>query len=726
MTMNETVENKGVVYEFGRFVLDPRERILLHGGQPIHLSDKVFDTLVLLTENNGRLLTKEEMIAALWDESFVEESNLAKNISRLRKILNVNGSPLIETLPKRGYRFVADVKTIDGPVSVLVHRNLRLKITHTRDDQVAAAGARHPITASRLITPLAIAAAAVGVAVVSLLGVYYRNAPPTPSFAPRGGPVRLTFSATHEDTPQWTLDDQIRFVRYTSSTSAESFVMNPDGTDQRRSNSEIKDLRTGYWSPDGKKVIFRKENDETGIYLSDSNGANEIKMPFAFGNHNWSPDSRSFVYQAADGSNKRNSELYIYTVETGKSTRLTNHPAFDADPSFSPDGRQIAFSSDRDGPRKIYLMNSDGTDLRPLAKVVSGSFPVFSPDGTQLIFGSSIENENGDVYLANLNDDSPPVKLTDWPSNEENRQNCWSPDGTKIVFLSDQSGKSNIYVLDVEPFKPRLVLGDENADLTAPSFSPDGSKIAYQARLEDKTGELRVSDTTSRVVRTVIKGENADLSPAWAPRGNVIAFNCKSEGNTDVCAVADNGDSLANLTRNAARDTSPTWSPDGTEIIFASNRDGNLERVSIFRMDADGRNQRRVSQKSGFEMAPAWSPDGKFVVFAGDRQDGLSNALDIFSMAVDDPSVEKILAVRRFHDSSPAISADGKRIVFVGQGDGNPEIYLMNSDGTGLLRLTRNVAEDVTPQFSRDGKRIIFSSNRSGRFALYELDLPAT
>jgi len=90
--MSETPENSGIKYEFGKFVLDPQERVLLSDGGPTHLSDKVFDTLLLLVRHNGQLLTKDEMMTSIWQESFVEEGNLAKNISRLRKILNTDGS----------------------------------------------------------------------------------------------------------------------------------------------------------------------------------------------------------------------------------------------------------------------------------------------------------------------------------------------------------------------------------------------------------------------------------------------------------------------------------------------------------------------------------------------------------------------------------------------------------------------------------------------------------
>jgi DNA-binding winged helix-turn-helix (wHTH) protein/tetratricopeptide (TPR) repeat protein len=132
--MSETTENKGFIYEFGKFVLDPQERVLLADGKSVHLTDKVFDTLLLLIHHNGRLLSKDEMIAALWRESFVEESNLAKNISRLRKILNSDGVELIETLPKRGYRFRAEVNEIDGETNLLVHRRLRVRVSQTIDN----------------------------------------------------------------------------------------------------------------------------------------------------------------------------------------------------------------------------------------------------------------------------------------------------------------------------------------------------------------------------------------------------------------------------------------------------------------------------------------------------------------------------------------------------------------------------------------------------------------
>src|SRR4029453_8845548 len=106
----ETVENKGVIYEFGKFVLDPEEKTLFENGRALHLPAKEFDTLKLLVENNGRAISKDEMMSSIWPDAAVEEGNLAKPISRLRKLLNSGGQELIETIPKHGYRFSADVR----------------------------------------------------------------------------------------------------------------------------------------------------------------------------------------------------------------------------------------------------------------------------------------------------------------------------------------------------------------------------------------------------------------------------------------------------------------------------------------------------------------------------------------------------------------------------------------------------------------------------------------
>jgi len=134
----DKIENKGFVYEFGKFVLDPEGKTLFSGGKPIHLPAKEFETLLLLVENNHKALSKDEMMKAIWQDTFVEEGNLAKQISRLRKILNTDGEQFIETLPKHGYRFSADLR-LTSPVAeepIILERRTLKRLTLAVENEI--------------------------------------------------------------------------------------------------------------------------------------------------------------------------------------------------------------------------------------------------------------------------------------------------------------------------------------------------------------------------------------------------------------------------------------------------------------------------------------------------------------------------------------------------------------------------------------------------------------
>src|SRR5258705_12355330 len=137
-------------YEFGPFRLDLGEQTLLREGRPVALRPKVFDILRVLVENHSHLVDKEELMRSVWTEQFVEEGNLNKNVSMLRQVLGdgKNGHVFIETVPKRGYRFVADVREVNGGEETdlaetnlsthLVAESLATEATNIRNDGVAA------------------------------------------------------------------------------------------------------------------------------------------------------------------------------------------------------------------------------------------------------------------------------------------------------------------------------------------------------------------------------------------------------------------------------------------------------------------------------------------------------------------------------------------------------------------------------------------------------------
>lgn len=137
--MTESTGKERFIYRFGRFQVDARENLLSADGEIVPLSPKVFETLLLLVQNNGRMLSKDEIMETVWADSFVEETNLTSNISRLRKVLHDNGEKYIETYPKRGYRFRAEVETVRGDTEVVFRRRVTARVTQVVQEFEAAA-----------------------------------------------------------------------------------------------------------------------------------------------------------------------------------------------------------------------------------------------------------------------------------------------------------------------------------------------------------------------------------------------------------------------------------------------------------------------------------------------------------------------------------------------------------------------------------------------------------
>jgi len=130
--VNEKVEKQRVIYRFGQFEINAAEGFFLRDGEVVPLTPKIFETLLLLVQNNGRMLSKDEIMEAVWADSFVEETNLTSNISRLRKILHAGGERFIKTFPKRGYRFRAEVEEISlGQTEIVITRRVTAHIRQT-------------------------------------------------------------------------------------------------------------------------------------------------------------------------------------------------------------------------------------------------------------------------------------------------------------------------------------------------------------------------------------------------------------------------------------------------------------------------------------------------------------------------------------------------------------------------------------------------------------------
>jgi uncharacterized protein (TIGR03437 family) len=268
-------------------------------------------------------------------------------------------------------------------------------------------------------------------------------------------------------------------------------------------------------------------------------------------------------------------EIYSMSADGTGQTRLTNHTAIDLHPTWSPDGSQIAFQSDRDnlftGRSDIYVMNSDGTNVRRLTTDPGfDEAPAWSPDGTRIAFLSTrADRDNNNVRQVYLmaSDGSSQTQITFGASVQP--QLSWSPDGSRIAFSAPAGNQPLLLIYTI------AASGGATLPLTAP-VSPE-----------------------------------SDIMPAWSPDGRQVAFSRFRSGqnaSTEIYVVnTSDGGGLKNLTNADGDDTYPAWSPDGSSIAFVTNR-GSSDR-DIYLMFPDGSGQTNLTNTASFfEDRPAWQP----------------------------------------------------------------------------------------------------------------------
>ena len=297
---------------------------------------------------------------------------------------------------------------------------------------------------------------------------------------------RLTRHPQYDAVPAWSPDGQkITFVSFRDEHRIEAggiilgdiYVMNFDGTNPINLTQSVESPESvSSWSPDGKQIAFRS--------------AKYFRWDNLFHSDIWVMD--------ANGGNPRN---------------LTNHHAQDSSPDWSPDGMQIAFHSDRnkdwefDVQEKnweVFVMNTDGANLISLTNHPAGDgSPAWSPDGRQIAFSSTrdrkdVDDENVEIYVMNA-DGTNPINLTNHPA--EDRAADWSPDGLQIVFTSDRDrnddGTKNveIYVMNADGTNPINITNHPARDSSSSWGSVRPLRVSSKGRLVTLWGQVKHSNT---------------------------------------------------------------------------------------------------------------------------------------------------------------------------------------------------------------------------------------
>ncbi|MDE3034808.1 MAG: Tol-Pal system beta propeller repeat protein TolB [Nitrospirota bacterium] len=263
---------------------------------------------------------------------------------------------------------------------------------------------------------------------------------------------------------------------------------------------------------------------------------------------------------------------------------------------------------------------------------------------------------------------------------------------TKIVFVSEQGGSRELYVMDYDGYGPRQVTADGFLSLM-PHWSPDRRYLVFTTYRGRTRQDIDAIELATGKRATLVSMAGLNITPAFSPDGTELAFASSNEGNAELYKYNVRTKGLTRLTANNGGDLSPAWAPSGRELAFVSDRGGSPQ---IYLMSADGSNVRRLTFEGDYNAAPAWSPRGNWIAYVCRGQDRQ------YKLCLITPDGQKRVQITSGQgvDDSPSWSPDGRHLVFSSTAEGKSHIYMINSDGADLERLTSGGAHHSAPSWS--------------------------
>jgi imidazolonepropionase-like amidohydrolase/Tol biopolymer transport system component len=462
-------------------------------------------------------------------------------------------------------------------------------------------------------------------------------------------------------------------------------------------------------------------------------------------------------------------DIYTMPIAGGKPTRIAEGLAYDHQPRFSPDGKRIAFTSDRGGGDNIWVMNLDGGDKRAVTKEDFRLLnqPSWSPDGRYIVakkhFTTGRSLGTGEVWIYHVSGGGgvPLVKRASEVLQKELGEPIYAADGKSIFYVRNVTSgpifeyaqDSNTDLFDIERYE--LETGEVTTAVSGvggsvrPTPSPDGKKIAF-VRRERAKSKLYVKDLASGEERKVYDALDQDVQETWAVTGVYPNMSWTPDGASVVfwaggkirrVNVADGASSVIPFKVDDTRvvidathpqievapdkfqTKMPRWanvSPDGKTVVFET-----LGKLWV-KPTAGGTARRLVTNdEAEFELYPAWSRDGKSIVFVGWTDAGLGHIRTVPAAG----GAAKDVMSQPGHFGFPQFSPDGKTIVFEQRRAGgltsarwsqNPGVYRVAASGGTPVRISREGSE---PQFGASNDRVFMLMSEKGKRQLVSTNL---
>ena len=676
------------IFEFDDVRVEPSKFKIWKAGAELALEPKTFQVLLFLLENRGRLIEKNELLDAVWQDTFVTENAMTREIAKLRKVLGdgAKDAKYIQTVHTRGYRFIAEVKEVDAAQAS--EAELSAAPTEQNNDESTAAQPLLLLTEdgrkaapknnrsivfklSALLVVMALAAA----------GVWFvRNRQQSFTVINIQKSAQITNWSGLDDFPSMSPDGNT--VAYCSdhNGSFEIYVKQttPGAKEIQLTNDGGQNFQPAF-SPDGQRIAYYSKL-RGGIWIIPASGG-EARQITDFGSHPaWSPDGEQIAFQSSPivdfGAFARNalppSTLWLVSAQGGEPKQLTqigNPSGGHGAPSFSPDGRRIAFEVDDFHTASVWTISTGGDDAKRITE--RGSFePVYAPDGKSILYTAR------GVFQVRLDSD------TNEPIGEP----------------SQIAG-----------------IGGTSLGIRRVSFSADGKKMAYSALL--LSGNLSSislrAGSGEAVGAPIVLAQNSNSRsnhPAFSPDGKpIIAFTTCKIGGTgcDLWLMNTDGSNQIQLTTSESGELIPSWFPDMEQIAYVSNRTGHW---TLWAINLNTKREKMLLDLTDNIEYARLSPDGKQIVFNFKRNGGVINVWTA-SLAGGEPQQ---LTFDKELMGFPAWSPDGKYIAFPMKRGDDMHVMIMPSEGGTPEQLTFDKGQSWVYDWSPDGDKILFAGFRDG------------